>query len=103
MIKYTINQNIDNVYSIEVLGHANYANHGNDIVCSSVSTALVMTANLIERLNLSYNIIELICEDGNFKLVIKLENDLVKTILLNLEETLKELEIQFPKHIKIRK
>ncbi|MGL4949431.1 MAG: ribosomal-processing cysteine protease Prp, partial [Anaeroplasmataceae bacterium] len=65
MIKYNTIIKNDNC-TLNVIGHANYANHGNDIVCSSVSTALILSINLIEKLNLSYNITNLVCEEGNF-------------------------------------
>ncbi len=89
--------------SIELKGHANYDVHGKDIVCSAVSTAFVMTANLIEKLNLSYNIIELICEEGNLKLNVNTENEIIKSIMENLVYTIDELHKQYPKYIKYKK
>ena len=41
---------------LEVQGHSDYDIYGKDIVCASISTALIFTANLIEKLNLGYNI-----------------------------------------------
>lgn len=102
MIRYEVKHQ-DDVYSIEVKGHANYANYGNDIVCASVSTAVILTANLLERLDLSYNIHKLVCEDGNFLLVVKDNNELTNKIMVNLEETLRDLENQYPNYIKIKK
>lgn len=51
MIKYKVTK-CDDEYKIEVKGHANQNPYGSDIVCASVSTALIMTYNLLERLNL---------------------------------------------------
>ena len=45
---------VDNDYSkvnrIRVSGHSGYSEIGSDIVCSSVSTAVILTSNLLERL-----------------------------------------------------
>ena len=35
---------------IEVKGHAGFGPHGEDIVCSAISTACIMTANLIDKM-----------------------------------------------------
>ena len=35
---------------IEIKGHAGYANKGEDIVCAAISTACIMTANLIDKI-----------------------------------------------------
>lgn len=85
---------------LEVKGHANYDTYGNDIVCSSISTALIVTANLIERLNLSYNIIDLVCEEGYFRLQIKTTDFVTNTIFENLEDTLEEISKQYPRNLK---
>lgn len=85
---------------LEVQGHANYADFGNDIVCASISTALLFTANLIEKLNLSYNIIDLVCEEGYFRLQVKTTDFTANAIFENLEYTLEDISKQYPKHLK---
>ena len=35
---------------LEINGHANYANFGQDIVCAAISTAAIMSINLLERI-----------------------------------------------------
>ena len=35
------------IKKISVLGHAGSGNYGKDIVCSSISTAVIMSANLL--------------------------------------------------------
>ena len=101
MTNVIILRNKDN-HEIEVKGHSNYDKYGSDIVCSSISTACIMSANLIDKLGLSYNIISLTCEDGYFRLVIKNDNDILNKIFDNLVETLSSLEKQYPKNIKIK-
>lgn len=38
------------IHAFRVSGHANYAKHGEDIVCSAVSVVTVGTVNAIEKL-----------------------------------------------------
>ena len=64
----------DKQVTFEIKGHAEYARSGRDIVCASVSTAVILTENLIDNLHLSYNITELKSDEGYFKLVLNLEN-----------------------------
>lgn len=87
---------------IEIQGHANYADYGNDIVCAAISTAAIMTANLIEKLNLSYNIVDFVCEEGYFLLDIKIGDNTAMAVFENLEYTVDELQKQYPKYIKYK-
>lgn len=103
MIKYKITQsNLE--YTIEVKGHANQNPYGSDIVCASVSTMLIMTLNLLEKLNLqSCNVREPICDEGLFKVSINMSNDTAIKILDNLKESLDMLRMTYPKNIKYEK
>ena len=50
MIKATVSKNENGVYNkICMKGHAEYADPGQDIVCSAVSVLLINTANAIEQ------------------------------------------------------
>ena len=80
-----------------VKGHANYAEHGQDIVCASVS-AIVQTA--IAGLD-HYNPIQATVESGRVRVKV-LHDDhtsdaIIKTMLLGL----KQIERQYPDYIKI--
>lgn len=82
-----------------VEGHAEFAPHGQDIVCAGVS-AIVQTAILgIEH----YNFVDVTKEDGYIKVHITHDDHtsdaIVKTMLLGLEA----LELQYPDYIKIKK
>ena len=46
MIVCTVNKN-NNSYTVEIKGHSGYEAIGKDIVCSSVSTAFILTVNLL--------------------------------------------------------
>jgi hypothetical protein len=62
-----------------------------------------MTANLIDKLDLRYNILDLVCEEGYFRLQVKTDNHVVLGIFDNLEEHLIELHSQYPKYLKMKK
>lgn len=50
MIKVTVFRNADNMITgFKILGHADYAEKGSDIVCAAVSTLVINTINSIER------------------------------------------------------
>ncbi len=87
---------------ITVKGHANYKQHGEDIVCAAVSAATLVTANAIEHLKLNH-LIDLTVEEGYFKLVLRTEDPTVLGLIENLEYTLSDLEKQYPKYIKNQK
>ena len=59
-----------------------------------------MSANLIERLDLNTNIIDLVCDEGYFRLEVKKSNFVADTVIENLIETLDELQKQYPRYIK---
>ncbi|PKK92879.1 MAG: ribosomal-processing cysteine protease Prp [Tenericutes bacterium HGW-Tenericutes-6] len=84
---------------IFVTGHANYKPHGEDIVCAAISTATIMTANMIEHLGLQDYIL-VTMKDGYFKLDVLKEAHLINQVLSNLKYTIIELEKQYPKYIK---
>lgn len=95
--KYKINEAV-----IEVSGHSGYAISGEDIVCASISTACIMTANLIDKLDLRYNILDLICEEGYFRLQVKTLDNSTLCIFENLVETLDSISEQYPKYLKLK-
>lgn len=50
MIKIEIYRRNNKIVKFTISGHANYAGHGEDIVCSSVSTSVTQTLNAILEL-----------------------------------------------------
>lgn len=99
MTTYSINYK-DDVGCVEVKGHSAYADNGFDIVCASISTITIMTANLYDKLDLSYNILTLDCHDGYFKLEVKINDKVSKGIFENLIDALDSLGENYPKYIK---
>lgn len=51
-------------------GHSGYADAGSDVVCAAVSSAVQLTANILDefglkpQINVGDNVIECVCEDG---------------------------------------
>ena len=97
MIK--VRYNLD--YSmLKITGHANYANYGEDIVCSSVSSIIITSCNLAYKFNHEFKY----QDDNDVITIINNTNDEnVKIVLENMIEMLKDLERQYPKNINISK
>ena len=91
---------IINNKTIKVFGHANYAEYGSDIVCASVSTAVYMSINQIEVFDKTY-CINYTVNDGDVYIEVVGEDEIVKKVISNLIFTLRDLELQYPKYIKI--
>ena len=49
MIICSVRKN-ETLYEINISGHSGYDTIGKDIVCSSVSSSLIVTVNLLEKL-----------------------------------------------------
>lgn len=87
---------------IIIKGHANQNAYGNDIVCASVSTAIIMTVNQLELLEM-LNGVSVVLEEGYAKINVDHGQSIVLKVFENLIYTLKELELQYPKYIKIQR
>lgn len=99
MIYYSIKEK---PYEIKVKGHADFADFGKDIVCASVSTAIILSANIIKRLNEEENV-DIKIKDGYFHLKVKTQTKKVNAVCENLIWTLNELENSYPSYIKNQK
>lgn len=102
MIKVDVRCQSNEIKYIEVSGHALYDHSGKDIVCASVSTALIVTINALEKLDV-LEFIKYDIEEGYFQLEVVKEDQTVKALLDNLVYSLTDLSNQYPKYIKIKK
>ena len=50
MIQVTVHKKNQRIVSFEMTGHANFSEHGSDIVCAGVSALAITTVNSIEKL-----------------------------------------------------
>lgn len=89
-------------YAFQISGHANYDEYGKDIVCSSITTAVFTTLNLLDKLlkKEDYSLFE--DEDkGIIEFSLNIESELSSTIILNLLDIMKNIEEQYPRNLKI--
>ena len=92
---------IENEKYIEISGHANYGEAGEDIVCASVSSIMYTTVNGI--LNIDETAIEFIDSGDVVRIDILKNDDVVLKLISNMIELLKELQRQYPTRIKFSK
>lgn len=102
MIKFTFKKDQGLIKTISVKGHALFGEYGSDIVCASVSTALIVTANALETLGYKEQFFAKV-EEGNFELEVYQSDSIIQGLLSNLEYTLNELEAQYKPYIKNQK
>ena len=98
MIKINVKKENNIIKSIEVKGHAEYADYGKDIVCSAVSSIVTTTINDI--LTLDKNAIKYITDDGNVTIT-NLDNEIANKLLNTMLNTLSDLATSYPKNIRI--
>ena len=96
-----INVTIKNDY-IEISGHAKQNEYGKDIVCASVSTAIIMTINQVDLCGLLDNITYKL-DEGLASITIIKETTLLRQIIDNLVYSLTDLSNTYPKYLKIDK
>lgn len=84
---------------IKVSGHAGYEKWGKDIVCASVSSIVITTVNAIVRLD--KNSITYQEHEGLVEIKVLQHNPITDTLLLNMIELLKELELMYSENIKV--
>ena len=101
MTNAIFNYKNNQITSFKIIGHADYAEYGYDIVCSGITTAVFTSLGLIKKyLNESeYDYQEL---DGTITLNFNVTNQIVDDIIENLIEVLKNIERQYPKNLKIK-
>ena len=99
MIKVNIKKSNGNIYEVVIKGHADYADMGQDIVCSAVSTMAITTVNAILSLESTIDTSE---KSGLLVIRTLKDTEITQKLLNNLERMLKELSEQYPKNIEIR-
>lgn len=103
MIKVEITRT-DVIEHVRISGHANYSEHGTDIVCSAVSSMSILTVNALYKFGLGPSCEIEADDDGLIDIRVKDKNDvIIQTLLTNLIDNLEELESQFQEYIMIEK
>jgi hypothetical protein len=107
MIKVTIYRTAVGIQSFEMTGHANYAKHGQDIVCAGASAVVFGSINAIDALCDVQADINLGKNGGflTYTLPKHLDNEMGKNVQLLLEGmivSLKTIEMDYGKYIRIQ-
>lgn len=99
MIKVEFYNGINGLCGFEISGHADSADYGEDIICSAVSSAGLMTANTItEVIGLDA---DARTDDGYLRLMLLENAELAQDTLKGLRLHLTELSRQYPENIKV--
>ena len=85
--------------NISILGHAGYADYGNDIVCASASSIVMCSVEAIANFNI--NAIDIKQSKDKLEIIINSEDNITKKLINNMINCLKELEKKYPKNIEI--
>ena len=86
---------------IEVVGHADYADYGKDIVCASASAIIITSIN--SALKLNNKSLEYKEETNKLTINILISDDNTKKIIDNMLSLLEDLAKTYKKNVKIIK
>lgn len=88
----------DKEFVLEIKGHSGYADKGNDIVCSSISSMSLM---LVEYLNRTYGIMEIDESDGSlYCKTRKIMDGHTLELLGAYSSMMKQLVEQYPNNVR---
>ena len=106
MIRVKVTYREDCICSLEVTGHAGYAEHGSDIVCAAVSVLVTTTINGIERLAGFTPLTEVDDVEGGY-LYTEMPSDCLKEqtsqlLLQNLVDGLNDVRQEYPDYLSLK-
>lgn len=108
MITVTFTKRHQEVVAFEMSGHADYAGHGQDIVCAAVSALAITTVNSIEKLAGFAPIVEVDEVEGGY-LYMELQSDLsdrqkdISNILIqNFYLGLMDIQEEYPSNLRVQ-
>ncbi len=99
MIKIKIQKSDNCIKKIIITGHANYDEHGKDIVCASVSSIAITSVNLILRMD--DKAINVKQSDGLLEIDVLKHDANIEVVLENMLDMLEELSKDYEKNVKI--
>ncbi len=94
MIKIEVNPD-----NISILGHANFADYGKDIVCAGVSGIVMTSVESIASIN--KEAVDIIKTDNRLDIIINSHDQITDKLVNTMLTLLSELEKKYPKNIKI--
>ena len=99
MTKITIFKKNEKIWAFQVKGHTGFAESGNDIVCSAISTATQMAlVGLKEVLKLD---VESDIKDGYMQVKLLQDNAQAQAILCSMEKTLADTAKNYARNVKM--
>ncbi len=99
MTKITIFKKNEKIWAFQVKGHTGFAESGNDIVCSAISTATQMAlVGLKEVLKLD---VESDIKDGYMQVKLLQDNAQAQAILCSMEKTLADIAKNYARNVKM--
>ncbi|WP_163653253.1 ribosomal-processing cysteine protease Prp [Listeria sp. PSOL-1] len=102
MIQVTVEQKNDHIISFTMNGHANYAEHGSDLVCAGASSIAFGMVNAISEVCDFDPIIKK--SEGFLRYTLPeayIKNETVQILLTGMVNQLRSLAYSYPDHIKI--
>ncbi len=95
--------------SLEVSGHANFASAGNDIVCAGISTAVILSINLLKQfINGRFKVVEnqklglIAINEIDYESLSDNEISIVDKIFTTLYDCLNDIANDYPNNFKIK-
>ena len=91
----------DAIVSLDVSGHADFREEGQDIVCAAVSLSSVGLLNAIDEME--PDSCELIKEDNHIHVEVLQDSEKLQTILTAFYHVYRTLEYRFRMYVRVRK
>lgn len=96
---FIMTENGNSIKSFSVTGHSGYADAGNDIVCASVSSAVMLTVNTAAEF---FGIeLDVSVYDGDIRCEVKDISENSDRLLNSLKVHLTEVSNQYPNNLKL--
>lgn len=101
MIRVKIEYKDKNILSLKVTGHADYDEHGKDLVCAGVSSILVGGINAIDEANL-IDMIQFKCKEGFVEIQLNSSCDELQIMMKMMFVQLKTIQETYCNYISIQ-
>ncbi len=101
MIQISIQTKNGKIIGMDIQGHAEYAEHGKDIVCAGVSTVAIGLLNALDYLNAKCS-----CSMENNQISVRVtesDDELTQIILTTAKIQLETIQESYKKYIKIKR
>lgn len=98
MTEVLVKRSNNNYHSIEISGHANFSNYGNDIVCAAISSIVFGSLNTFTYYKLSES--RIIIDEAIIKIEL-IDNHDIQVIAQTLIIQLQTIQEYYPDYINI--